>query len=103
MGEEIFCPARFAAAAAGAGAGVEGGAVADDAGEPAASFGRSEVCAAGFEGGEQGSLHEIIGLLRPARGASGEGMKVCKGARTGHCGMLARMGLQPKGARVTIG
>lgn len=101
--EESFFPVAFAAAAARAGAGVEGGAIADDAGQPAARFGRGEVCAAGFEGGEQGGLHEIIGLVRSARGAAGECVKVCEGARTRHSGMLARMKPGSKRARVTIG
>ena len=88
--------------AAGGGSRLEGGAVADDAGKPAACVGRGEVGAAGFEGGEQRGLNEIVGFVRPTRGAAGEGVQVCKGAGSGHFGRLARMRPVPKGARVTI-
>ena len=89
LGAVALAPACFAAFAAGGGAGVEGGAVAEDAGEPAASLGRGEVGATGFERGKKRGLQEIVGFLRPAREAAGLRVKVCEGARAGHGRRLA--------------
>ena len=91
MEEERFRPRGVAAFAAAGGAGIEGGAVAEDAGEPAAGFGRGEIGAAGFKRGEKGGLQEIVGFLRPAREAAGLCVQVCEGAGAGHGARLAHV------------
>ena len=61
-----FAPACFAATPAGGCARIEGCAVADDARQPAAGLRRGKVGTAGFEGGQQCGLQEIISLFGPA-------------------------------------
>lgn len=90
LGATAFAPARFAALAAGGGAGVEGGAVAEDAGEPAAGFGCGQIGAAGFQRGKQRRLQKVVSLLRPAREASGLGVQIGKSARRWHDETLAQ-------------
>jgi len=77
-------PAAVAALAARGGAGVEGGAVAEDAGEPAAGFRRGEIGAAGFKRSEKRGLQEVVGFLGPAREAAGLCVEISEGAGTGH-------------------
>ena len=94
-----FAPAGFAATPTSGGAGVEGCAIANDAGQPAAGLRCGKIGTASFEGSQQRRLHEIVSLFGPARGAAGEGVQVCKGARSGHSGRLARSGVLPKRLR----
>lgn len=84
LGAMAFVPACLAPPAAAGGAGIEGGAVAENAGKPAAGLGRREVGSAGFKGSEKCGLQEIVRLLRPAREAAGLRVQVCEGAGGGH-------------------
>lgn len=84
MEEERFRPSAVTAPAAAGGAGIEGGAVAEDAGEPAAGFRRGEVGAAGLKRGKKRGLQEVVGFLRPACEAAGLCVQIYEGAGAGH-------------------
>ncbi len=82
--EEIRTPSILTAAPAGGRTGVEGSAIADDAGEPTPGLGRGKVSVARFERGKQRDLNEIVCLLSPSREAAGLGVQIGEGARGGH-------------------